>query len=258
MILTIQHLSVGDRLNPILRDINLQLDAGELLAITGMNGAGKSTLLKAISGDQTFQSGEILLNGRSRRQWPLRNLARFISVLPQRHQANFNFSAEELVLLGRYPHDTGALKDREIAASALKFCDAFHLRNKAYNQMSGGEQQRIQLARVLCQIWQRRKNQGRILLLDEPTTGLDLAHQQEFFYRLRKFAESGVGVVFVAHDLNLASQFADRIAILHKGRMVANNYPNKVLTPNNLLKFFKLKAEVSEHPIHSVPLVIPI
>ncbi len=258
MSLNLQHVYIGPSNQPILKDISLSVDAGELVALTGMNGTGKTTLIKAIAGEQPLLSGRIEFNKKECSAWSRNELAQILSVLPQRYHLSFPFSVEEVVMLGRSPHKTGLKKDKEIVASALKFSDAFHLRDKLYTQLSGGEQQRVQLARVVCQIWQRRKGVGRILLLDEPNAGLDLAHQQEMFRRLKKLTETGIAGLFVAHDLNLAAQFASRVIVLSKGQIAASGYPEKVFTTENLSRYFRLQAEVTKHPVHAGPLIVPI
>ncbi|MDG0968855.1 MAG: ATP-binding cassette domain-containing protein, partial [Porticoccaceae bacterium] len=161
----------------ILRNINLSISAGKVTAIVGPNGAGKSTLIKVLSGDILPTRGDVLLNDKKLDQWPSEQRAKIMSVLPQHSSLDFPFTASEVVSLGRIPHQTGIQKDSEIVREALHLVDASYLKSRFFTQMSGGEKQRVQLARVLAQIWEKEVYGEQFLVLDEPTASLDLSHQ---------------------------------------------------------------------------------
>lgn len=239
-----------------LDQVSIVLKPGEILALVGQNGAGKSTLLKALSGELSPQGGEIRLMDRPLPDWPDNIRARLLAVLPQQHNLSFEFLVEDVVSLGRYPHQTGRKHDDQLVEEALTLCDLLELRRRTINEVSGGERQRVHLARVLVQIWEAQPEGHRFLLLDEPTTGLDLHHQQALFQSIRTLANRGVGILLVVHDLNLAARHADRVVVLHQGRAVVCGTPNDVLTAETIGQYFELKVSVQPHPLHNCPLII--
>lgn len=240
----------------LLTGIDLAVSPGEVVAILGPNGAGKTSLLNVITGELEPGSGEVLLNGRSGRAWQREQLARFMAVLPQQSLLNFPFTVAEVVALGRIPHDTGAARDGEICAAALAETDCTHLRDRIYTQLSGGEKQRVQLSRVLAQIWEPSAVGGRILALDEPTSSLDLSHQQQILTAVTGLARQGCAAVVVLHDLNLAARYADRILLLSCGRVAALGTPEQVLHPDIIAKVFGVKVYIIRHPETGAPVVI--
>lgn len=248
---------IGDK--TLLEEVSLAVAPGEVMAIVGPNGAGKSTLLKLLSGDLRPSSGKVLLQGKPLSDWSSREQARLRAVLPQQSRLNFPFTALEVVLLGRMPHGTGgSRRDYEIALAALSAIGMSHLAQRLYPTLSGGEQQRVQLARVLAQIWEAPPRSKRYLLLDEPTTSLDLAHQQYTLKIARDFARKGTGVLAILHDLNLAAQYADQVLILREGRQIAWGMPDKVLTSKLIRAAFDLPVLVIPHPQLSCPLIAPV
>jgi iron complex transport system ATP-binding protein len=171
-------------------------------------------------------------------------------VLPQDSTLSFPFIVSEVVLMGRTPHLRGAEgpRDYEIAAWALRAVEADHLRDRLYPTLSGGERQRVHLARILAQIWEAPADGSRYLLLDEPTTNLDLAHQQSVLRVVRRFASEGTGSLVILHDLNLAAQYADLIIMLKAGRVMASGSPVEVLTQAKIQQTFDLPVTVITHP----------
>ena len=246
------HLSGFD----LLRNISLEVEAGKVTAIVGPNGAGKSSLLKVLTGDMAPTRGQVQLNHRQLPQWPLLHRAQMLAVLPQHSLLNFPFTANEVVALGRIPHQTGVIKDAEIVAQALDLVDASYLQKRLYTQMSGGEKQRVQLARVLAQIWQPSDHGEQFLVLDEPTSAFDLSHQKLTLDIVRQLANRGVGVVMVLHDLNLAARCADNLVVFDGGVIAAQGQPQQVLTESLIDKVFGVKAIISQHPQTHRPLVI--
>lgn len=240
----------------LLSDINLSIGAGEVLAVLGPNGAGKTSLLRLLSGELSAQRGSVTLNGRPLAAWADRARAQMLAVLPQQSLLGFPFRVLEVVLLGRIPHDSGRQLDEQIAYAALDAADARHLSERDYTRLSGGEKQRVHLARVLAQIWQPAATGERFLLLDEPTSALDLAHQHAILRAARQLAAQGVGVLLILHDLNLAAQYADRIVMLGNGRMVAQGSPADVMTEAMIQQLFAIEVSVLAHPQNGRPLII--
>ncbi|MDB9842851.1 heme ABC transporter ATP-binding protein [Porticoccaceae bacterium] len=246
------HLSGFD----LLRNISLEVQAGKVTAIVGPNGAGKSSLLKVLTGEMAPTKGEVRLNHRLLDEWPLLEKAQILGVLPQHTMLNFPFTANEVVGLGRIPHQTGLVKDRQIVSDALDLVDGSYLQKRFYTQMSGGEKQRVQLARVLAQIWQPSAIGEQFLVLDEPTSAFDLSHQKLTLDIVRQLAEKGVGVVMVLHDLNLAARCADNLVVFDGGVIAAQGTPEEVLTERLIDKVFGVKSIIAQHPVTKRPLVI--
>jgi iron complex transport system ATP-binding protein len=244
----------------LLEDLSLEVRPGEVLAVVGPNGAGKSTLRRAVCGDVQLSGGEVFMNGRSLSDLPLIARARMRAVMPQDSTLNFPFTVLEVVLMGRTPHlrGTEALLDYEIARAALDAVEGRHLEERLYPTLSGGERQRIQLARVLAQIWEKPATGERYLLLDEPTSNLDLAHQHSTLAVARRFARDGAGVMVILHDLNLAAQYADRVVMLNRGRLVNCGTPSEVFTRDAIHETFAVNVVVTRHPFMDCPLVVPI
>lgn len=239
-----------------LSEVSLQLNPGEVLALIGQNGAGKSSLLRLLAGELNADQGQVRLHQKPLHDWPGRDRARLLAVLPQQHSLNFAFRVAEVVALGRYPHATGRRRDDAIVAEAMALCGLTDLAGRSIDEISGGERQRVHLARVLAQIWDAQPDGHRFLLLDEPASGLDLHHQQTLFQAIREFARRGVGVLLVVHDLNLAARYADRVMLLDQGRSVCAGRPEAVLTEALIEQHFGLSVTVQPHPHHACPLII--
>lgn len=238
----------------VLRDINLELQPGQVLGVLGPNGAGKSTLLAALCGELQLAQGQVSLAGRPLAEWPGEQRARRLAVLPQASTLGFAFRVEEVVALGRLPHDSGRERDAEIIAAALQAADASHLSGRSYLALSGGERQRVHLARVLAQLWPGE--QGCALLLDEPTSMLDPLHQHTTLQAVRRFADRGGAVLLILHDLNLAARYCDRILLLEQGAARAMGSPAQVLQPDSLKAVFGIEVLVQPHPERGHPLII--
>lgn len=245
----------------LLDDVSLALHPGEVLAVIGPNGAGKSTLLRTLSGELSPQSGRLVMNGRPLADWDARQAAKMRGVLPQASALAFRFSVLEVVLMGRSPHrqSCGHSNNSAIVWQALALTDTAHLAERVYTTLSGGERQRVQLARVLAQIWEPCDPLHRYLLLDEPTSALDLAHQHAVLAIARRFADANAaGVLAILHDINLAALYADRIAVLHQGRLVAAGPPCQVLNRELIQEIFNYPVTISTHPLYpDRPLTIP-
>jgi len=237
----------------LLRGIDLRLSGGELAVLLGPNGAGKTTLLRLLAGELHPSEGEVRWGGRPLGQLPPLAQARERAVFSQHQELAFPFSAYEVAFLGRLPHLEGRPEtshDHQVTRQALHQTDSAHLAERAYPSLSGGEAVRVALARVLAQ-------EPRLLLLDEPTNHLDPPHQLEVLRLLLAQSRAGRTVMAVLHDLNLAALFADRLLLLHQGRLVADGPPAEVLTAGRLEAVYGLKAAVMQHP-SGRPWVLPL
>lgn len=250
------HVSVRIGARKLLDDVSLEVRPGHTVAIVGENGAGKSTLLKVLAGDRlparAHASGGVNVSGRALSAWSLAERARLRAVLPQRPELAFAFTAREVAAFGRYPVSTRWRdpRDREIVDAALDLADALHLADREVTTLSGGEQARVHLAAAFAQLWETDHPYPRFLLLDEPTAALDLAHQHALLATARDFAASrNLGVLAILHDLNLAATYADRVVVLHRGRVLAQGSPIDVLQPRTIAEGFGVAAEVLPHPL---------
>ncbi|MFI6347108.1 heme ABC transporter ATP-binding protein [Streptomyces sp. NPDC050560] len=237
----------------VLADVTLAVRAGEVLALVGPNGAGKSTLLAALAGDLAPAAGTALVRGRAAHGVPAAELARLRAVLPQSASVSFPFTVEEVVRMGRAPWSgTGRVDDDDRAvAAALATTETAALAGRPFGELSGGERARTALARTLAQ-------DTGLLLLDEPTAALDLRHQEMVLRVCRERAWAGDAVVAVLHDLGLAAACADRVAVLHGGRIVAEGPPGDVLAADLLSTVYRQPVEVFPHPRTGQPLVVPV
>ena len=233
----------------LVRDVSLSVAPGEVVALIGPNGAGKSTLLRLLAGDEAPSSGEVRIAGRPLAAWAPRDLARTRAVLPQQSTLAFAFTALEVVLMGRAPHAYGGEGPDDCAAArqALAIVGLEGFEERLYPTLSGGEQQRVHLARVIAQIGPGGCNE-RYLLLDEPTSSLDLAHQHGALRIVRRMANEGAGVLVVLHDLNLAAEYADRIGVLSGGSLLSLGSPWRVLTREILREAFHIEARIVPAP----------
>jgi len=251
--LTAQQLrySMGSR--RLINDVSLSIASGEMVAIIGPNGAGKSTLMRLLTGYLTPGCGECRLLDRPLEQWQPQQLAKVRAVMRQHSDLAFPFSVEEVVGMGRSPHGK---RDRQPAIQeVMAQTDCLELAQRDYRRLSGGEQQRVQLARVLAQLWQPHPSPAW-LFLDEPTSALDLYHQQHTLRLLRSLTrQQPLGVCCVLHDLNLAALYADRVLLLHQGRLVATGTPREVLQTDILTRWYQADLGVAQHPEVALPQV---
>jgi iron complex transport system ATP-binding protein len=253
--LKIQNLHVNYGKRTVLKNISLDVKKGEVLALLGPNGSGKSTLLRAISGGLPVAKGEISLAGQAIAGLKPAERARWISSVPQNATLPPAFTAWETVLLGRTPYINFlgqiSARDEAIARSALERVDANSLAERCMGELSGGEQQRILLARALAQ-------STPVLLLDEPTTYLDLQHQMGLLNLVRKLVqEQGLTVVIAIHDLNLAARYADRVALLVAGQLRAVGTVKQVLQADVIADAYSWPVQVIAHPFLDTPLILP-
>jgi iron complex transport system ATP-binding protein len=254
--LTIEGLSVSYSQHRVLHQVSLEVHTGEVLALIGPNGAGKSTLVRAASGVLPVEAGSVRADGRDLLSLPPMERARCMAVVPQAVTLPPAFTVWETVLLGRTPYlnflgQTSA-KDMEIGRAALARVDALELAERRVGELSGGEQQRVLLARALAQ-------STPILLMDEPTTHLDLQHQVALMETAHSLAHAdNLSVLVALHDLNLAARYADRLALLVSGEIRATGTAQQVLEPGVIAAAYGLQVDVIPHPFaEGVPLVLP-
>jgi iron complex transport system ATP-binding protein len=248
-------VAVGGR--RLLDRVSLTLAPGELVVVLGPNGAGKSTLLGCLAGARTPTAGRVTLDGHPLARLEARALARRRAVLAQNTVITLPVHAEEVAALGRVPHADDAAGTRRVVAAALDAADAAGFIARSVTTLSGGEQQRVHLARALAQIWPADGPAARYLLLDEPTSSLDLAHQAQVMATARALADAGHGVLAILHDLNLAAATADRLVLLDGGRLAAAGPPAAVLVEETIARVFGLSADVVARPDGRGPLVVP-
>jgi iron complex transport system ATP-binding protein len=255
-ILNIKDISLDFRDKSILLDLSFSVSGGEFFVIIGPNGAGKTSLLKVLAGLQKPDQGSVIVKGKNISQYRRRNLSQIMAIVPQQIEVGFPFTVADTVVMGRSPH-LGILgmegeNDFYIAGEAMKFTEVAHLADRKLYQLSGGELQRVIIARAICQ-------QPEIILLDEPTTALDPAHQLKIMDLMEKFRrEQGTTVIMVSHDLNLASMYGDRLLLLKEGRVIKTGEPAEVLDKELLEQSYGCRMMVDESPLGQTVRVTPI
>jgi len=246
-------LSYDDR--QVVRDLSLTVPPGRVTVVVGANACGKSTLLRGIARLLAPTSGAVLLDGRAVHEMPTREVAEVLGILPQSPAAPSGISVADLVGRGRYPHQ-GWLRrwtaaDDEAVARALAWTGTEDLAERSVDELSGGQRQRVWIAMALAQ-------ETELLLLDEPTTFLDLAHQVEVLDLLTDLNHRGTTVVLVLHDLNLACRYADHIVAMRDGRVVAEGTPADVITAETVRAVYGLECQVVPDPVCGTPMVVPL
>lgn len=237
----------------LLKNIKFSLSKGDLLVVLGRNGAGKSTFLRHLTNEIEHPKSAVKIFKQPIKNFKEKDLARVRAILPQETNLNFGYDVIEVVSLGRIPHQDRA-RDFAITKESLAKVGLSGFENRNYLTLSGGEKQRVHLARTLAQI--SGSESDKVFLLDEPTNGLDMAHQYSTLKLVKDLTKEGVGALVILHDLNLAAQFADKIIILSEGEIGALGSPREVLTEENILNFFGHKVIVSNHPEIDCPLII--
>ncbi len=240
--------------SPALADVAFHVGGGELVAVAGPNGSGKSSLLRGLLGLVSGATGTVHLDGRSIGAWSRRRLAEQVAALPQREDATFPMPVREAVLLGRWarlgPVAAAGRADRTAVDAALARCHITELADRSIDTLSGGEWQRVRLARALAA-------EPRLLLLDEPSAALDIAHEMSLFELLRHLVGEGLGVMVITHHLNLAARAADRMVLLDRGRVAAAGTPTEVLQEDVLERVFAWPVAVTTW-CDGAPQIVPL
>lgn len=246
MRLSVNNISVGYDEREVLSGVSFDLREGEIACLLGANGAGKTTLIKALNASLPSAAGRIQIDGRDLNSLSRREIAKNIAVVAQENETRFPVTVLEFVLSGRFVHGAafGWETDEDISAAmkALKDCDLEDYASRLMNNLSGGERQRVVLARAVA-------TNARILLLDEPTANLDLAHQALMFRLVRERCRHGSSAVVITHDLNLAAEFGDEVLMLKNGRVLAKGAPAEVLTAENIRSCFEVEVLLDVHPV---------
>jgi len=246
--LEVQNISINYGVCAVVEGVSFALEKGKIIALLGANGAGKTTLLKSLNGALPLAEGAVFLDGKLLKDHSRRETAQRVAVIAQETETKFPVSVLEFVLAGRFAHSSGAFgweteKDLAIARECLRECDLANYEARQMNRLSGGERQRAVLARALA-------TEARVLLLDEPTANLDLAHQALMFRLIKQRCEERESAaVVITHDLNLASEFADQIILLKNGRIAAQGESKEVLTEENLEEVFGVKVLLDTNPV---------
>lgn len=252
----VQSLKFGYKDDLVLKDISFSLEEGQFMSIIGPNGSGKSTLLKNICNLEKPNSGEIEIHGENISQYKSKELAKKIALVPQDTFISYDFSVFDVVLMGRFPYlgrfDKETDEDFEITKEALKITNTFHLRDRNINEISGGERQRVIIARALAQ-------EPDIIFLDEPTSHLDINHQMDLLNILRNLnKEKNTTIVLVIHDINLACRYSDIIMLLDKGEILSIGSPKEVVTRENIEKAYGLNTIIEENPYTNSLYIVPL
>ncbi|MBW1951985.1 MAG: ABC transporter ATP-binding protein [Deltaproteobacteria bacterium] len=249
----IEHLYVAYGKRLVLQDLSFQIDDGGFFIIIGPNSSGKTTLLKTMAGVVRPQQGYVEILGNPLASYAKRTLAQQVAVVPQYTPTDVPFTVQEVVLMGRSPHLSLAgleqKRDLAIAQEAMEITKVAHLAGRRLDQLSGGELQRVVLARALCQ-------QPRLIMLDEPTASLDLAHQVNIMDLLERLQqERGLTVIMISHDVNLAAMYGNQLLLMKEGRIVSLGPPREVLTYAQLEQAYGCVLLVDDNPVRDVPRV---
>ncbi len=241
-----QNLSYQIQAETLLDSVDLHADQGQLVGLIGPNGAGKSTLLRAISGILNYREGTVRLDGDDLKSLSSRDIAAGLALIPQIAPYTHGFTSMELVLMGRYPHlgrfQIEGKEDDRIARDAMRLTRTEQFADRTLDTLSGGERQRVFVSRALAQ-------QPRVLLLDEPTSNLDVLHQLKVLDLVRQLIDDGLTAVAAIHDLNMAARYCDRLVLLKNGRVLAEGSPEEVLVPETIRSAFGVRAAVYRDPM---------
>lgn len=249
----LQSVSFRYREEWVLQDISLRIDRGEFIGVIGPNGSGKSTLLKTLCRLLSPQKGEILFEGSPLKKMSRKGIARKMAFVPQETHSLFPFRVIEMVLMGRSPYlgqrmFEGA-RDLEIVRRAMEWTEVLAVSERSIDELSGGERKRVFIARALAQ-------EPEVILLDEPTANLDIHHQADFLDLILNLnQEKGMTIVMASHDLNIASEYGNRLLLLQKGKIFRLGSPGKVITRENIEQVYGCKVWVDQNPLSGMPMV---
>lgn len=255
-ILKFEHVAAayGDR--EVLKDVNLTIREGEFAGLIGSNGTGKSTLIKCVSGLLPLKRGSIRICGKENAALKNKERAQLVAVVPQSYHVEYDFTVEDIIMMGRNPYLSFRRKeseeDQEIVQEAMRVTNTEMFRGRYYNELSGGERQRVILARAIAQ-------KPRVILLDEPTSALDVHHQIEVMELIARLnEEENMTVLAVLHDINMASRFCKRMIMLQNGVVTADGTPDQVINRKNMESLYQMKLMIRENPLFHKPEIVPI
>jgi iron complex transport system ATP-binding protein len=250
------YYSIADK--QILYNINVQFNTGQIHMILGPNGSGKTSLIKIASGQFENFKGSVQYDNELIQKIGTSSLAKYRSYLSQQNHIPFPLKVVELIQMGRYPHYEyqASKKDYEIVQAVVEQLEIKHLIDRDFSTLSGGEQQRVQFARVLTQVWEKANSQNRYLFLDEPLNNLDIQYQKYLLQTIKKFVNDDIAVIMVVHDINWALAYADKVYFLQDGNLIAQGNPIEIINADLIRKVFKIDAQLINvsgqlHPIIS-------
>jgi iron complex transport system ATP-binding protein len=250
-IISAKNINFSYAAKPVMEDVSFAIDEAQIVSIIGPNGSGKTTLLKIINGTLFPDAGQMLIDGKETSRWSRKDIAQKVAIVPQETAVIFPFYAEEIVLMGRFPHLSNYRfedkKDYRIVHEAMEKTDTLAFAARRFDELSAGERQRVLIARALAQ-------EPKVLLLDESTVFLDLKHQAQFLALLRQLnTAQQLTVIFVTHDINLAAQHADRIILLYSGKIYAIGKPAEVITAANIKEVYDVDSLIDQNPQNGLP-----
>lgn len=239
----------------ILDSVDVHLEYGEFLAIVGPNGAGKSSLLSVLA-NEVKSKHEILFKDKNIRDWEIRDLSKHKAKFSQHNSNDIPLEVKDVVMMGRYPYFDAQPRqeDHEAMNNMMYETDVFHLKDREYNTLSGGEKQRVHLSRVMAQL--QNDISHKLMFLDEPLNNLDIKHQYKALEIIKNFTKKANSAIVVLHDLNLAAQFADKILLMKSGKVSAYGTPTEVFTAENISKAYNFPCTICDHPITNNPMII--
>jgi iron complex transport system ATP-binding protein len=251
--INIKSLSFAYSEEVVVNEVSFSISDGEFVGIIGPNGAGKSTLLKLMDGILHPKMGKIQLKEKLLDEYSRKQLAKMIGFVPQNFTTAFSYSVNDVVLMGRYPHlsafSSESAEDYKIVEKSMKSTDVWQFKQRQFGNLSGGEKQRVVLASALAQ-------EPQILLLDEPTSSLDIKYQYQFYNILQELQQSsGLTIVVVTHDINLAARYCRRLILLKNGKLVDDGTPEKVITKEIMESVYEVEVEILSHPQDGKPLL---
>lgn len=254
--LQISNLNFQIKNRTILKDLTFKISSGEFVAIIGPNGAGKSTLLSALSKEILSVENQVQFKSKPLNKWNAKELAVLKAKFSQHQASEIGLSCYEVVLMGRYPYfkNTALDEDHQAIVKWMKATETISFASRTYEHLSGGEKQRLHLARVFSQL--ENDLPEKLYLLDEPLNNLDVAHQFKILDLLKQQAKKQHAIVVVLHDINLAAQFADKILLLQNGNLIAYDKPENVLTQELISKTYNFPCVVTKNPINNQPLLV--
>ncbi len=257
MMVVVQNMSLQSETNYRLRDISVSFESGKHHIILGPNGAGKSSLLQVVAGSIPPSSGNVYLNKQDISSLSVKKIATQRAILSQQIHIPFPMKVIDIIRMGRYPHKNSEVIDHEnIINQIIESLQIQSLQNRWYQSLSGGEAQKVQLARVLVQLHASELPHQKLLLLDEPVSHLDPQYQQEIMRQAQQLVERGVTVISVLHDINLALQFADQLYFMKNNRLLYTQSLKEQLSPDLIEKVFEVQVEIGIHPITKKPFII--
>jgi iron complex transport system ATP-binding protein len=248
--------SIGKK--SILAEVSAEFHPGEFNMILGPNGSGKSTFLKIFSGEIHANQGNVFYDGKRIKEIKTDDLAKYRAVMSQQPELSFPLTVDEVVMMGRYPHFNfnPNKKDMAICEAVMERMNLASFSERNYLTLSGGEKQRVQFARVLAQVWEQPAAGTRYLFLDEPLASLDINYQQEFLQVAREFTKEDTVLVAVMHDINLATQYGDRLFFLKQGELIAHGRPKEIINESLIKKVFDVDVRLINNPVTNTPLVV--